>query len=88
MTRKSKAEKLLSIEDQIKELQEKKIKMEKNLYLLIGKLVVTEWGTNDEETLSFAIKELKESANTLFEDFEIKEDGEMQNENTVATTSE
>lgn len=62
MTKKSKAKKLLSIEEQIKELQERKIKMEKNLYLSIGKSVVSEWGTMDEDELIATIKQLREKA--------------------------
>lgn len=71
MTRKSKAEKIISIEDQIKELQEKKNKMQNDLYNSIGKTLVNEWGNSDEKKIINVIKTLKsEAAIILDEKFE------------------
>lgn len=72
MTRKSKAEKIISIEDQIKELQEKKTKMQNDLYTSIGKTLVNEWNINDEKEIIKVIKDLKEEAILLIDSKEIE----------------
>lgn len=62
MPRKTKNERIKSINDQIRELQEKKTKMEEKLYLEIGKHIVQEWDTDQEEELKEVITRISDAA--------------------------
>lgn len=62
MTRKSKQQKINNLEDQIKELEERKKQMQDDLYKSIGKTVVTAWGCNDDKILISTVEKLKDNA--------------------------
>lgn len=62
MARKTKIEKINSLEEQIKELEQKKKKMLELLYIDIGRYVVTEWNSNDDKELKALIDHFKEEA--------------------------
>ncbi|MCM3405526.1 hypothetical protein [Cytobacillus oceanisediminis] len=62
MARKTKIEKINSLEEQIKELEQKKKEMLELLYIDIGRYVVTEWNSNDDKELKTLIDHFKEEA--------------------------
>jgi len=62
MAKKNKTEKIKSIDEQIKELQEKKKLMIDQLYISVGKTIVSEWNSTNQEELENVIVELKEEA--------------------------
>jgi hypothetical protein len=62
---KSKKEKILSIQEQIKELEKKQKEIEEKLYKDTGQLVTREWNCEDDQLLSIIIKELTPQAKVL-----------------------
>lgn len=62
MVRKSKIEKINSIEDQIKELKQKQREMLDTLYMDIGKYVVSEWDCNNDAKLKELVDHFKSEA--------------------------
>jgi conjugal transfer/entry exclusion protein len=66
--RKSKDQKLETIEKQIKKLQEQKKTIENNMRLNIGKTLLEEWEIEDEELAISIIKSLKGEALKLVQD--------------------
>lgn len=62
MARKTKTEKLNTLEEQIKKLQEDKERMLVELQTSIGKHVINEWDCLDEMKLKEFISSLKEKA--------------------------
>jgi conjugal transfer/entry exclusion protein len=66
--RKSKDQKLETIEKQIKKLQEQKKTIENNMRLNIGKTLLEEWEIEDEELAISIIKSLKGEALKLVKD--------------------
>lgn len=70
MTRKSKQEKIINIDVQIKELEEKKKQMQDDLYKLIGKNVINIWGCSDDKKLLSAIDKLKDEAKSIISEYD------------------
>lgn len=70
MPRKSKQEKIISIEDQIKELEEKKKQMQDDLFKLIGKNLINIWDCNDDKKLLYAIEKLKDEAKSIISEYD------------------
>ncbi|MFS0783359.1 hypothetical protein [Bacillus sp. 1P06AnD] len=62
MARKNNQQKINEIEEQIKQLLEKKKQMEQNLQLSIGKKIITSWNCTDEQILLSVIEELTDEA--------------------------
>lgn len=62
MAKRNNTEKIQSIEEQIKELEKKKKSMIDQLHVSIGKAIVSEWGTTDQEEIIRVIIELKDEA--------------------------
>lgn len=62
MTRKTKQQKINNIEDQIKELEERKKQMLDSLHKDIGKTIVTSWNCSDDKILKDVIELIKEEA--------------------------
>lgn len=65
MARKTKEEKLESIEEQIKRLQEQRKKLQTELRLNVGKTLLEEWEVEDEQTAIYLIQKLKDDAKNL-----------------------
>lgn len=77
--RKNNTQKIMSIEEQIKDLKEKKAKMVTDLHIKVGELVVKEWDSMDIENISYAVKNLKEEAKLLIEENSQDENKEVSN---------
>ncbi|MCM3227569.1 hypothetical protein [Terribacillus saccharophilus] len=74
MARKSRAEKLNDIEKQLLELNKRKKEMEEKLYISIGKHVVDEMGTTDEEYIKSTLTKLISQLSSDSNDAESKSD--------------
>ncbi|NUH84740.1 hypothetical protein HUN92_13525 [Bacillus firmus] len=77
MARKTKIEKINTLEEQIKELEQKKKEMLEKLYIEVGKHVVNEWDCNDDKVLKKLVDHFKEDAQKLLD----SEDDETLNGN-------
>ncbi|MEH2980236.1 hypothetical protein [Bacillus amyloliquefaciens] len=70
MARKSKAEKLMTIEDQIKELVEKRDKELEQLHIEIGKYITKTWDCLDDKKLKRLITHFSDDAKLLLQEEE------------------
>ncbi|MEK5105002.1 hypothetical protein MKX83_23975 [Cytobacillus sp. FSL M8-0252] len=59
MARKTKIEKIKSLDEQIRELEQKKKEVQDRLYTDVGKYVVTQWECEDDEVLKSLIDKFK-----------------------------
>lgn len=70
MARKSKAEKLMTIEEQIKALKEKRDKELEQLHIEIGKYVTNTWDCLDDKKLKRLITHFTDDAKLLLQEDE------------------